>query len=250
MYADIAELREFYTSPMGEMARRLLRRQVRLMWPSVAGQTVLGFGYATPLLRPFLDEADRVMAFMPAAQGVLPWPREGPVRSVLVDDYALPLQDASVDRIIVMHAFEGAPHLMVLIEELWRVLASGGRLMVVAANRSGLWAQSDATPFGFGSSFSQRQLKKLLRDNLFIPEREASCLFVPPTNRRFWMGMAPLMERVGQKWMRPLAGVHLIEASKQTYAPIGHKTRAGKGYAPSFVPRLAGLGRSGFADKT
>ncbi len=225
MFIDVAELREFYTSPLGQLAQRHLRRKIRLLWPSLRGQRVLALGYGTPVLRPLLDEAERVMAFMPARQGVVAWPQEGPNRTALVDETGLPLLDASVDRIILMHTIECAPQLDALMEEVWRVLTSNGRLMVVAPNRTGLWARSEATPFGAGAAFSVRQIKHLLRQHMFIPEQDQRALFFPPWGSSFWRSAAPVWERFGDRWFGAFAGVHVIEAAKQLYAPVGKRAQ-------------------------
>src|SRR5258708_15582575 len=72
MYTDVVDLRDFYATRLGQVARRLMRRRIRLLWPDLSGMRVLGLGYATPFLRPFADEAERVIALMPAGQGVVP----------------------------------------------------------------------------------------------------------------------------------------------------------------------------------
>src|SRR5579863_7995779 len=96
MNADVVDLRDFYTTRLGQVARRMIRRRVRLIWPDVTGMRLLGLGYATPYLRMFRDEAERVVAMMPATQGVLPWPSEGPNAAALADEGELPLQDYSI----------------------------------------------------------------------------------------------------------------------------------------------------------
>ena len=48
MYPDVADLRDFYQTPAGRIARRMIRRQVRTMWPNLRDLSVLGVGYATP----------------------------------------------------------------------------------------------------------------------------------------------------------------------------------------------------------
>ena len=45
---------------------------------TVTGMTLAGFGFAAPLLRPYLSPARRVTALMPGPQGVMAWPAGGP----------------------------------------------------------------------------------------------------------------------------------------------------------------------------
>ena len=54
MWTDVLDLNEFYSSTLGQMTVRLLRARLREVWPNVRGETVLGLGYATPFLRPFM----------------------------------------------------------------------------------------------------------------------------------------------------------------------------------------------------
>jgi hypothetical protein len=54
----------FYEEPIGQVTRRTIFRRIRLMWPDVRGQRLLGYGYALPFLRPFVGEAERVAAFV------------------------------------------------------------------------------------------------------------------------------------------------------------------------------------------
>ena len=62
MNADVVDLRDFYAGRLGQVAMRMIRRRIRLVWPDAANLRVLGLGYATPYLRPFLAEAERVAA--------------------------------------------------------------------------------------------------------------------------------------------------------------------------------------------
>ncbi len=67
---------------------------------------------------------------MPAAQGVVNWPGTGRSASVLADPTMMPLPDAAVDRAILIHAVEGVESPAELMQEVWRVLTPGGRLIV------------------------------------------------------------------------------------------------------------------------
>ncbi len=213
----VVDLREFYESALGQVARRMIRRRIRLLWPDLRGHVVLGLGFATPYLRPFLAEAERVLAVMPARQGVTRWPAEGPNRVALADDTNLPLPDMSVDRVLLVHGLEVAEDRSGLMREIWRVLGGGGRLLVVVPNRRGLWARSDGTPFGQGRPYSGTQLSVLLRETLFVPERMARALFVPPMRLPVLLTAAAAWEQIGIRWFQAFSGVVMIEASKQLY---------------------------------
>lgn len=226
MYGDVLDLREFYRSGTGQVVTRLIRQRIRELWPDLRGQRVLGIGYATPYLSVFQDEAERVMAVMPAGQGVVAWPPGGPGQVALADEAELPFPDMSIDRVLLIHGMECTEELRPLMREIWRVMAGGGRLIAVVPNRRGIWARTDSTPFGLGSPFSPGQLRRTLKANLFVPEHEDGALFLPPTRRRFLLAGAPAVEEVGRRWFRAFAGVHMVEASKQIYAsPARAKSR-------------------------
>ena len=103
MWTDVVDLNDFYVSSLGQTARRMIRRGIRTLWPNVQGNVVVGMGYATPFLRPFRDEAERVFAVMPAGQGIMHWPSGESGLVALADEAELPLPDLSVDRLLLVH---------------------------------------------------------------------------------------------------------------------------------------------------
>lgn len=241
MHLDVLELRKFYSStPLGRMARLTLRAKLRSLWPNVRGQTVVGFGYAAPLLRPFLDEAARTVCLMPAQQGVCAWPGEGPNVSSLVEETLWPLPGGFADRLVVAHGLETCERPQALLEEIWRVLAPGGKAVFIVPNRAGIWARRDGTPFAFGRPYSAGQLDAALAAHKFTSERHHAALYMPPSHRRFWLKVAPTMERLGQRLdARRLAGAIIVEAEKLVYITPQSGTRV-KARDPIRV--LTGLG--------
>jgi SAM-dependent methyltransferase len=233
MALDVGDLRSFYASPLGRVARRIVGRRIRERWESCVGQSILGLGYATPYVSPFRDEALRVLAFMPAEQGVVNWPEAGLSSTALVSADMVPLPDSCIDRAIIAHALETLEHPREMLAEAWRILTPGGRLIVVAPNRRGLWARVDSTPFGYGQPYSRGQLRDLLRETLFSPIYWTEALYVPPFARPSLLRLAPAFERLGGRLMLPGAGVHLVEATKQLYRPVGLRSAAAR------APRLA-----------
>lgn len=236
MSVDVVDLRAFYGQPLGQVARRFLARAIRAHWASVTGHRILGLGYATPYLGLFREEAERTLAFMPAAQGVVNWPSRTPSLAALVEDTLMPLPDAAVDRVLCVHVLENTSHAADVLREVWRVLAAGGRMLAVVPNRRGLWARMDTTPFGQGRPYSRPQITQLLRETWFTPVGWSEALYMPPMPRGLWMRSSYAWERVGSSLSLPFAGVHLVEATKQVYRPIpARKVRL----APVLEPALA-----------
>ena len=46
MYNDVIDLKAFYKSNLGQLARRLIRKKIRTVWPDVKGMSIMGLGYA------------------------------------------------------------------------------------------------------------------------------------------------------------------------------------------------------------
>jgi SAM-dependent methyltransferase len=218
MRPDVIDLAQFYAGHLGQVAKRIIRRRVRLAWPDVSGLRVLGIGYTTPYMLPFREESERSLAVMPATQGVVHWPRDSAGLVVLSEERELPFPDESVDRVLLVHAVENAEQIGPLLSEVWRILTPPGRLLVVVPNRRGLWARFEATPFGHGRPYSPPQLTRLLREANFSPAVVEPTLFVPPGRWRMILKMARIFERLGRRWGLGLAGVLVVEAGKQVYA--------------------------------
>lgn len=242
MSMDVLDLRSFYASPLGAAAQRFIAAAIARRWPACVGESVLGVGYATPYLESMRKDALRTLAFMPAEQGVVNWPSKGPSSSALIDITALPLPDSCIDRALIVHALEMADQPIEFMCEVWRVLAPGGRMILVAPNRAGVWARVDATPFGHGRPYSGSQLRSLLRDTLFSPVYWGDALYAPPFERPYLLRSAPMFEKIGAKLSLPGAGVHIIEATKQLYRPALTR-RSVRRRAIEFQPAFAGGGR-------
>lgn len=223
MHLDVQDLRNFYyRSELGRAAQKTVRAELQKLWPEAKGQTVAGFGFAVPFLRPYLQEARRVIGLMPAPQGVIRWPSGSPNVSVLCEETLWPLETGHVDKLLMVHGLETSEQPSALLEECWRVLGPGGSVLFVVPNRAGLWSRSDRTPFGFGRPYSQTQLESQLKSHNFLPERHVTTLYQPPAARRFWRKTAGMWERFGGKLSFIAAGgVLIVEASKRVQAPSG-----------------------------
>ncbi len=220
------DLKSFYKSLKGRIVRQLIRQKILSFWPEIKDQNFIAYGYGVPYLRPYLSNASNTFNMMPAQLGVHGWPPESKNLVCLNAEQSLPLETNSVDRILMIHALEFLDSPEESFEELWRVLKSSGRLLIVVPNRVGFWARADWSPFGQGQPYSARQVESFLSENLFVHESTSYGLFSPPFQNSFFLRSAHFFEKIGGYLYPALGGVIVIEASKQLYAGKGKMVRS------------------------
>ncbi|MBU6474673.1 MAG: methyltransferase type 11 [Alphaproteobacteria bacterium] len=236
MHNSAIDLKEFYGTLQGKVVRRILRQHIRVLWPDVKGLRVVGLGYATPYLRPFLGEAERLVALMPMRQGAVFWPPESDGLVGLCDEEELPIEANSVDRLLVIHTLDNPGGMDAVLQEAWRVLAGQGRLLLVVPNRSGIWARMDNTPFGRGTPYSIGQMRQSLKEHMFVPESAERALFFPPAASRLVLTTSGAWEKVGGALFNAFGGVNIVEASKQLYAGMAVGVTAAAKARKRFMP--------------
>ncbi len=215
MRPDVFDLQAFYDGAEGHLARRLIQRALRRFWPDLERCRLLGIGYPLPFLPN--NAGAYGIAVMPHTQGARPWLAGRGNRVALARDDELPFADGVFERVLLVHALEGARHPNRLLREVWRVLADGGRLLVVVPNRHGLWCWSERTPFGYGHPYTVRQLQRLLRAQLLEPVSEGHALYMPPVRSALLRRLAIPLERFGLRLFPQFSGVLMIEAEKRIY---------------------------------
>lgn len=240
MQADIAELREFYGSRQGQLARRLIGHQLRQLWGDLSGRVVVGLGYAVPFL-PALEDGERAIALISQPPREAVAGMEGIGRIAFVEGEDLPLADGSVDRLLLAHSLETSPRTKRMMREVWRVLADGGRMVALVPNRRGVWCWSERTPFGHGQPYSAGQLDKMLRSHLFEPLAMRRALYLPPTGSRLLLRFAVPIERLGLRFAPQLSGVVLVEAEKRIYLPPVETAKRKKARRRVYAPVPQGV---------
>lgn len=218
MRQTVQKLEQFYASRLGGAAQAMVSRRLQTLWPNLDGLDVLGYGYGIPYLHNYNDSARSLIYAMPSEQGAARQMSSRGNISALTIGHELPFAPSVFDRVLVAHGLEEAPLMPALLDELWRVMKPEGRIVIVAANRAGLWARADKTPFGTGRPFSRTQLSNALKNSGFVPLVRSGALYCPPMNKVCGMRMAITFEKFGETVCPGLSGLVLVEAVKRLYA--------------------------------
>ncbi|AGA65118.1 SAM-dependent methyltransferase 2 [Liberibacter crescens BT-1] len=238
MYVDVLELYNFYNSRLGIFAKDSIIRVLLDIWPDVSDKSILGLGYPLPFLESFHGRAERILAFMPAGQGAISWPNQALSATALVSEEELPLPDASIDRVLVIHSLEFLKDPSLILNEIWRILASDGRMIVIVPNLCGMWSNMESSPFGCGKSYFLHQIISFLEDINFTLSFTSGAMFFPPTNKVFFYKFPYLFEKVGRILCPGFAGVYIVEVRKVIYQGLPvHKFQERRKFVPVLIPQ-------------
>ena len=209
-----------------------------------AGTRVLGFGFATPYLGA-IRGAERVLAFMPAGQGVIDWPAGNGSSTALVEEDSLPLPDSSMDLAILVHALEMSAHPNSLMAELRRVLTgTGGSSSSCRTGRGRGRAptfrrSASAGPIRAASCAASSRKRGSRR------RRWRTALHMPPATSRPMLGAAGPLDSIGRIVWPAFAGVIVVSAVKRNVQGLGVRIRPRLAPAlrPAFRPNVGVAGR-------
>lgn len=218
MFASAYDLKSFYNTREGRVVRRVLSGRICDIWPDLHGLRVMGCGYALPYLRSVSAGAERVFCMMPQYMEAHTWSVDTKNQVCLSGEAEMPIETASIDRVLMVHDLEFSESFDERLQEVWRVMKSSGRLLVVVPNRTGLWTHADWSPLGHGRPFSSSQILQAMRENSFVHEQNEEALFMPPIRHPLALKSAGFFERYARYVLPFVAGVHIIEVSKQLYA--------------------------------
>ncbi|MEG3639552.1 methyltransferase domain-containing protein [Magnetococcus sp. PR-3] len=219
MNLEALSLQRWYGTNQGYCVSDILGGTLKSWLKDRPVETTVALGYPQPYLPELTSASARLLVGTPAEMGVVRRAScDGCYGQLILRPDALPVADASVDRVVMLHVLEGLGDINSVLREVWRVLKPGGRLLCMVPNRGGWWARRDGSPFGLGRPFSPRQLSEQLEEAFFITRQTSFALFMPPfSNPRFLKG-AGRWEKAGQRWFAPLGGVIFCEAEKLVYA--------------------------------
>ncbi|BCK77530.1 methyltransferase [Acetobacter aceti NRIC 0242] len=218
MLDEVRSADVFYDTSAGAGVVRLLARRLTARWPDLRGLNLLGLGYTAPFLSEWRDQsALTVAAHLGTVPDTMLHRHEA---DCVVSCSHLPFPDLSFDRILMVHALETAPSGRELLRSVWKVLRDNGKLILIVPNRRGLWALSDTTPYGQGTPYSQRQVRRLLQEGMFHVETCETALYPPLFPLLRSPRLSTAIERAGETVLPACGGVVILEAVKNLWGGV------------------------------
>ncbi len=221
MYFDIEDLTNFYFgTSLGNRTAHTLMETVTHLFNCEKSEMLVGFGFTLPLLGKYLDKCVSTISLMPRLQGSVAWPDSKKNINLLIDEGYWPIETESVDRVLVLHGLEMSlnPHRM--MSEIWRILKPNGVMLIFVANRTGFWARSDKTPFGYGRPYSINQIENLLLQTQFEINESVLTLKGFPVSNNLSINTTKIINHLlNIAKVEVFSGVIAIRASKVLFAP-------------------------------
>jgi SAM-dependent methyltransferase len=150
MRPDVTTLADYYASHAGRKIVAAIAPLVAPLLQLKNTDRLLGLGFTQPFLP---SSGPLVVQACPALQGVMRWPTGVANRACLVDEKYLPFTDSLFDQILLMHSLEYAKPTQSILRELWRVLAPGGKILLLVPNCKSLYWLINRSPFATGHRY-------------------------------------------------------------------------------------------------
>ncbi|MBA4143822.1 MAG: methyltransferase domain-containing protein [Nitrosospira sp.] len=155
----------------------------------------------------------------------------------------LPIENNSIDLVLLPHVLEFSSNPHQILREVQRVLMPEGLVMVCGFNPRSLWGVrglfgSVKEDFPWRGNFiALPRLKDWLTLLDFEITEDRLCCYAPPFSQEKWLKRFNFMEAAGDRWWRFSGGVYFLTAVKRVHGmrvikPEWKEVRARRSVAP------------------
>ncbi|MAU39155.1 MAG: methyltransferase domain-containing protein [Rhizobiales bacterium TMED94] len=220
MKINIENLKIFYSSFLGKSVIQIISKKIFLLWPDFNNSRNAVIGYGFPFLGIFKSNFQRLFFLVPKKFGLFNFSVDEKNLTVSVNEYTLPLDDLSIDRLLVVNCFEYLYNHKKFLREAWRVLEKDGEIIIVTPNTFGFWSFFYKKNLNSLRTFNSCELNLLLSNNFFTPLDIEYSLFLPPSKSRFLIDRLKLFEFLNNALTKYFSGVIIIKGKKNYLVPV------------------------------
>lgn len=141
---------------------------------------------------------------------------------VMAEFHYLPLENQSVDLVVMPHVLEFSEHAHQILREVERVLLPEGQLLISGFNPASLMGLrrffGDRSDYPWNGGFiSLARIKDWLALLGFEIIGGRMCCYAPPFAREKWLHHFRFMEHAGDRWWALGGGAFLLHAKKRVH---------------------------------
>jgi len=218
---NVTQLENFYSgTELGQTVSQSLANQINLVWPDPVGGTVVGYGFASPVLNRFIAQNERVINLIPQQLGINYWPSNQANKNVQTIESNWPLPSSGIERVVIMHGLEISNNYSNPLNECWRILAPEGQLILVVPNKIGLFSSNKAVPFNCSwksSGFTLKKVRQLLINHKFQVMDHYPALFAPLGAKGISGQLTRFFESACRSYSMNLGSVIIVVARKRIF---------------------------------
>ncbi|MDA9033944.1 methyltransferase domain-containing protein [Hyphomicrobiales bacterium] len=220
MKKNIDNFKIFYSSFLGKAVSEILSKKISKLWNPIDKSRIAVIGFGSPYSESINKRIQRLFFLIPRHHGKYHFGLANKNLTASINEYALPVDDQSLDRLLVIHSFEYLTDHKKFLRESWRTLDKNGEILIIVPNSFGLWRTHYKNFFSSLRTFSVVELNSLLLNNFFIPVEFENSLFFPPINNSYLSKNMNHIERFGNKFFNFFSGVIIVKARKNYSAVV------------------------------
>jgi SAM-dependent methyltransferase len=214
MKKNFDNFKMFYLSFLGKAVSNILSHKILNLWKPINNSRIAAIGFCFPYLRSINKKTQRTFFLVPIGHGLHHFDVNNKNLTVSVNEYILPIDDLSLDRLLVIHSFEYLTDHNKFLREAWRSLDKNGEILIIVPNSFGLWRPYYKNNLSSLRTFSFSELNSLLLNNFFTPINFSNSLFFPPINNQLILDRANIFEKASKSFLKFFSGVIIVRARK------------------------------------
>ena len=225
MKINIENFRIFYSSFLGKSITQIILKKIHNLWPNFNNSRNAAIGFGFPFLSVFKSNIQRLFFLVPNTFGLFNFFINEKNLTASVQEDILPLEDLSIDRLLVVNCFEYLSEHKKFLREAWRILDKDGEIIIITPNTYGLWRFFYKKKLNSPTTFSSYELDLLLSNNFFTPVKIEYCLFLPPLKNKFFINKIRSFEVLNNRLTKYFAGLIIIKGKKNYLSPVSSKSK-------------------------
>ena len=220
MKKNIDNFKFFYLSFLGKTTSSILSKKISKLWTPFHKSRIAAIGFCSPFAHSINKRVQRLFFLIPSQFGEYHFNLKNKNSTALINEYTLPIDDSSLDRLLVIHSLEYITDHKKFLREAWRTLDKNGEILIIVPNSFGLWRTHYKKNLLSLRTFSYFELNSLLLNNFFTPIDFEYSLFFPTINNKYFLNKINLFEYIGRKFFKFFSGVIIVRAKKNYSAAI------------------------------